>query len=326
MRRFVWTVSLGVVFVCCIANPGWGQGYKPTRPVEVVVHTDPGGGSDVFARAILDMLEKEKLLPQRMNVANKTGGSGVTAMAYLAEKKGDDHTIGFFTNTWLATPLTRKEAKVTIDQLTPVVRLILEPMIAVVKADAPYKNMNDFVAAAKKNPGKLNQSGGSVTAQEALYRLLIQKSTGAQWNFISFPGGGERISNLLGGNVQLLMAQPQEISEHIRSGGVRVIAVLGDKRLAGFPNVPSTKEQGIDIPTLDQARGVLAPPGVAKEVVQYWEDLFGRFVKTASWKKYLADNQLEDAFLKSQEVAGFWRKQTDLLRNLLQEAGVKVAR
>ena len=326
MRRVFWTVSLVVVFVCWFANPTWGQGYKPARPVEVVVHTDPGGGSDIFARAIVDMLEKEKLLPQRMNVLNKPGGSGATAMAYLAEKKGDDHTIGFFTNTWLVVPLTRKEAMVTIDQLTPVTRLVLEPMIVVVKADAPYKNMNDFIEAAKKNPGKLNQSGGSVTAQEALFRLVIQKATGTQWNFISFPGGGERISNLLGGNVQILMAQPQEITEHIRSGSMRVIGVFGDKRLAGFPKVSTLKEQGFDIPPLDQARGVLAPPGVSKEVVLYWEDLLGRFVKTPSWKKYLTDNQLEDAFLKGQDVAGFWKKQTDVLRNLLQEAGVKLAR
>ncbi|HWP60880.1 MAG TPA: tripartite tricarboxylate transporter substrate binding protein [Candidatus Acidoferrales bacterium] len=324
MRRTAWAIALMVL--CSYAAPGWAQGFKPARPVEAVVHTDPGGGSDVFARAIADMLEKEKLLPQRMNVLNKPGGSGATAMAYLIEKKGDDHTIGFFTNTWLVVPLTRKEAKVTIHELTPIARLVLEPMIAVVKADAPYKSMTDFVEAAKKNPGKLSQSGGSVTAQEALYRLVIQKATGAQWNFISFPGGGERISNLLGGNVQLLMAQPQEISEHIRSGSVRVIAVLGDKRLAGFPNVSTTKEQGLNIPTLDQARGVLAPPGVSREVVQYWEGVLGKFVKTESWKKYLADNQLEDAFLRSQELAAFWTKQTELLRGLLQEAGVKLVR
>jgi putative tricarboxylic transport membrane protein len=165
-----------------------------------------------------------------------------------------------------------------------------------------------------------------VTAPEALYRLLIQKSAGAEWNFISFPGGGERISNLLGGNVQLLMAQPQEITEYIRSGSLRLIATVGEKRLAAFPNVPTLKEQGIDISTLDQARGVLAPPETSKEVVQYWETLMGKFVKTASWKKYLTDNQLEDAYLKSRELAGFWKKQTDLLRGVLQEAGVKVAR
>jgi len=309
-----------------LLSPVWGQGFKPSRPVEVVVHTNPGGGSDVFARAIAEMVDRERLLSHRMAVANKSGGSGATAMAYLAEKKGDDHTIGFFTNTWMVTSLTRKEAKVTINDLTPVVRLILEPMIAVVKADSPYGGMKDFVEAAKKNPGKLNQSGGSPGAPEDLYRLLIQKTTGAKWNFISFPGGGERISNLLGGNVQLLMAQPQEIGEHIRSGGMRVIASMTERRLADLPNVPTIGEQGLDVPILDQARGVLAPPGTAGGVVRYWEDLFGRLVQTQSWKKYVAENQLEEAYLKSREVGEFWKKQGDLLRSLLQEAGVKVAR
>jgi putative tricarboxylic transport membrane protein len=315
-----------VVIAILVATTAWAQAFKPTRPIEVVVHTAPGGGSDLFARAIAEMVDKEKLLPYRMAVANKSGGSGATAMAYLAEKKGDDHTIGFFTNTWIVTSLTRKEATVTINDLTPVARLILEPMIAVVKADAPHKGIKDFVEAAKKEPGKLNQSGGSVGAPEDLYRLLIQKATGAKWNFISFPGGGERISNLLGGNVQLLMAQPQEIGEHIRSGGMRVIASMTEKRLEAFPNVPTVREQGIDIPILDQARGVLAPPGTGREVVQYWEDLFGRLVKSQSWKKYVAENQLEDAYLRSRELGDFWKKQSDLLRTLLKEAGVKVAR
>lgn len=327
MRRKSFCLSVvTVITAILLASTASGQGFKPSRPIEVVVHTNPGGGSDVFARAIAEMVDKEKLLPYRMAVANKSGGSGATAMAYLAEKKGDDHTIGFFTNTWIVTSLTRKEANVTISDLTPVARLILEPMVVVVKADAPYKGIKDFVEAAMKNPGKLNQAGGSVGAPEDLYRLLIQKATGAKWNFVSFPGGGERISNLLGGNVQLLMAQPQEISEHIRSGGMRVIASMTEKRLAAFPNVATASEQGVDVPILDQARGVLAPPGTAKEVVQHWEDLFGRLVKTQGWKRYLTENQLEEALLKGREVGEFWTKQSSLLRTLLQEAGVKVAR
>jgi len=139
-----------------LSSPAAGQGYKPSRPTEIVVHSALGGGSDVFARAVIEMIEQEKLLPQRMQIVNKTVGAGLEAMGYLAEKKGDDHTIGIFTNTWVATPLTSKEAKYTVKDLTPLVRLVLEPTIAVVNASSPYKNMNDFVEAAKKNPGSLN--------------------------------------------------------------------------------------------------------------------------------------------------------------------------
>ncbi|MBI4525598.1 MAG: tripartite tricarboxylate transporter substrate binding protein [Deltaproteobacteria bacterium] len=304
----------------------WGQGFKPSKPIEAVVHTDPGGGSDIFARAIAEMVEKEKILPQRMHVLNKAGGSGLVMMAYLAEKKAETHTIGFSTNTQVVTPLTRKEAKYTTRDLTPIARLVLEPSIVVVKADSPYKTFRDFLEAAKKNPGTLKMSGGSVTSVENLFRLLIQKATGAKWDFISFPGGGERISNLLGGNVQLMMPQPAEVSEHIRGGNLRVIAALTEKRMEAFPNVPTIKEDGINVPILVQARGVLAPPGIAPDVVSYWEGAFGRLVKAAAWKKYLKENQLEDGYLGSGQFRDFLDRQTDLFRSVLQEAGVKVAR
>src|SRR5438034_8640416 len=90
------------------------QGFKPTKAVEVVVHTGPGGGSDLLARAVAGMMEKERLLPVRMQVVNKTGGGGAVAAAYLAEKAGEQNTIGFFTGVWLTGPLTTAEAKVTL--------------------------------------------------------------------------------------------------------------------------------------------------------------------------------------------------------------------
>jgi putative tricarboxylic transport membrane protein len=99
----------------------------------------PGGGSDVFARAVFEMVQKEKLLPLPVRVVNKTEGASVEALSYMMEKPSDDHTLAIFTNTWVATPLTSKSAKYTAKDLTPLVRLVLEPTIAVVRADSPYK-------------------------------------------------------------------------------------------------------------------------------------------------------------------------------------------
>ena len=227
------------------------------------------------------MLQKEKLISQRMQVVNKSGGGSAVAMSYLAEKKGDPHTIGFFTGVWVTNPLTTTEATVTVKDLTPIVRLMLEPAVVAVKADSPYKNMKDFIEAAKKSPNQLRQSGGSVTGRDNLMRLLIQKATGTQWTYISFPSGGERLSNLLGGHVQMMVIEPQEAGEQIRAGNLRVIASLTEKRLPSMPNVPTIKEQGIDVTIIPQARGVLAPPAVSKEVVQYWEGVFDRFAQSA---------------------------------------------
>jgi putative tricarboxylic transport membrane protein len=302
------------------------QEFKPSKQIEAVVHTGPGGGSDLLARAIAELLQKEKLITQRMQVVNKPGGGPAVAMSYLAEKKGETHTIGFFTGVWVTNPLTTAEATVTVKDLTPIVRLVLEPAVIAVKADSPYKNMKDFIDAAKKNPKQLAQSGGTITSRDNLMRLLIQKSTGTQWNFISFPSGGERISNLLGGHVQMMVIEPQEAGEQIRAGNLRVIASLTEKRLASLPNVPTLKEQGVDVPLIPQARGVVAPPGVSREVVQYWEGVFDRFDKTATWKQYLEQNQFEEGYLKGLPLSKFFDDLTVQMRDVLKEAGAKVVR
>lgn len=302
------------------------RGFEPTKAVEAVVHTAAGGGSDIFARAIADIMQKEKLVPQRLQVINKPGGGSAVAMSYLAEKKGDHHTLGFFTGVWVTNPLTSKEATVTIKELTPIVRLVLEPAVVAVKADSPYKSMKDFVEDAKKKPGQLRQSGGSVTGRDNLVRLVIEKATGAKWVYVSFPGGGERIANLLGGHVQMMVMEPQEAGEHIKAGNLRVIAAVTEKRLPSFPDVPTIKEQGIDVPIIPQARGVLAPPGTGDDVVKYWDGVFGRFVKTPAWKKYLSDNQLEDGYLAGAAVTKFFDGLTVQMREVLKEAGVKIVR
>jgi putative tricarboxylic transport membrane protein len=300
--------------------------WKPTKPIEFIVHTGPGGGGDVLARFIAQAVEKEKLSPVRMQVNNKPGGGGLTAMNYVVEKKGDAHAIAIFTGVWLTNPLTQTEAKVTIKDMTPVVRLVLEPAVIVVKADAPYKTLKDFIDAAKKNPGQLKQSGGSITSRDNVIRQLMMKNTGANWTFISFPGGGERIAALLGGHVNMMVIEPQEAGEHIRAGNMRVLAQVSEARLPGFPNVPTVKEAGLDIPNVPQVRGIVAPPGIPADAVAYYEDLFGRLVKTATWKKYLDDQQFQDGFQRHEELSQFMDQFTDRMRGILKEAGAKVVR
>ena len=320
LNHLALSILLAMFFTGC------AQTFQPTRPIDLVVHSAPGGGSDVFAREIVAMAAKEKLLTQPIRVVNKIAGASLEAMEYLVDKQGDDHTIAVFTNTWVATPLTSAKAKYSVKDLTPIVRLVLEPTIAVVNAKSPYRSMNDFVAAAKQNPDTLKQAGGSVTAIESLTGLLLQSATGAKWTFVPTPAVKDRIANLLSGSVQILIPQPQDVNEHIAAGRLRPIAALTEKRLTVLPQVPTIKEQGIDVPIIANARGILAPPSLSKEAVTFWEDFFARLTQTASWKKYLADNQVEDVFIKSAGLGPFFDEQTKLMRSVLQQAGVKLAR
>jgi len=155
---------------------------------------------------------------------------------------------------------------------------------------------------------------------------LIQRATGAKWSFISTPAVKDRIANILAGNVQIIIPQPQDVNEYIIAGKLRPIAALTEKRLAALPDVPTIKEQGISMSIIANARGFLAPPGISKEVVGFWEDFFAGLIRTASWKKYLEENQVENVFLNSRDLAPFLDEQITLMRSVLQEAGVKIER
>ena len=133
-------VSAALLSLLCIGGYAHAQ-WKPTKTVEMIVHTGPGGGSDLLARAIATMLEKEKLLPVRMQVLNRAGGNGAVAAAAIAERKDDPHTIGLVTSVWIAGPLTSSEAKVTLHDLKPVAGLLMDPAVFAVRADSPYKTL-----------------------------------------------------------------------------------------------------------------------------------------------------------------------------------------
>ena len=300
--------------------------WKPTKTLEVIVHTAPGGGNDLLARAVAQMLEKEKLLPVRMQVINKPGGNGAVAAAALSEKKGESNTLGFITSVWIANPLTTSEAKVTLQDLTPVANLLREPAMFAVRADSPYKTLKDFIEAARAKPGELKQSGGSVTSRDNIIRQTLQTSTGTKWAFVSFQGGGERLAALLGGHVDMMVIEPQEAGEQIRAGKLRVLAQLADKPLPSYPNVPTLKQAGYDVVATPQIRAVVAPPGMPKEALAYYEDLFLKLSQTASWKKYVEDYQLEDSYSTGTDLGKSIAQIEKDMRTQFQLAGMKLVR
>jgi putative tricarboxylic transport membrane protein len=322
--RGLRAVALSIA-AAALALPAAAQ-WKPTKPVDLIVHTGPGGGSDLLARAMVTMIEKEKLVPVRINVINKPGGNGAVAAAALVDKKGDPNTIGLITSVWIAGPLTSAEAKITVHDLKPIAQLMLEPAVIVVRADSPYKTVKDFIDAAKANPGALKQSGGSVTSRDNIVRLSLQHATGAKWAYVSFQGGGERLAALLGGHVDIMVIEPQEAGEQVRAGKLRVLAQLTQTRLPGWADIPTLKEAGYDVQTTPQIRAVVAPPEQPADASAYWEKTFDALRKSESWKKYIRDNQLEEHFTGGAELKKAMLDIERQLKEVYTQAGIKTVR
>src|SRR5437016_6660721 len=325
MNRRHLLAGAGSILTVAAFDPAWAE-FKPARPIEFVVHGGPGSGNDVFARALISIIDQEKLAPVRMQVANKVGGGSTAASAYVVGKRGDPHVIACWTNVWITDTLVQEAATNRLKDMTPIARLVVEPALVGVKADSPLKSLRDFLKAAKEKPGALKPSGCSITSRENVVRQLLMKVTGARWAFISFPSGGERIAALLGGHVDMMIVDPSEAGEQVRAGKLRTIAQVSDKRLAGFPDVPTLQDAGFDIPQVPQMRGILGSPGMSGDAVSYYEDLFLKVSRTPTWQKFLAESYFDGEVLKAAELKAFLAKFEVQLRDILKEAGAKIVR
>jgi len=195
-----------------------------------------------------------------------------------------------------------------------------------VRADKPWKTAKDFFDAAKANPGKLKQSGGSISGRDNTTRHLLMKASGAEWQFISMKSGGERVAALLGGHVDMYIMEPSEAIEQIRAGKVRVLATLMKKRIPSLADVPTITEQGYNVPEVPQARGFVGPPGMAPDVKAYYVGLFDKLHASKEWAGFVTENQYEDGYMTGAALDKFVDEYTQTMRGILKEAGIKLVR
>ena len=294
----------------------------PNKPVLFITHSGPGGGMDTMLRRITDIMVKEKLVSQQMRVENVQGGSGAKAMTTLVKRKGDDHVLAGMTSVWVAAPLISPDVKVSYKDMTTIALLGLDPNLVVVRADSPFKTMKELLDFAKANPNKVKQAGASVTSTPNFDRLAIAEATGAMWDYVAFPSGGEAITAVLGGHVNLVIGQPADMGGHLKAGALRALASFSESRLGGYPNVPTLRELGITARVgRGTVRGIVAPPDIPASSVQYWEDVLRKLTKTQGYQQLSSEIELFPKFLTGKEFKQFLDEETESLTKSLARLG-----
>ncbi|HEU5287777.1 MAG TPA: tripartite tricarboxylate transporter substrate binding protein [Candidatus Limnocylindria bacterium] len=295
--------------------------WNPTKDVELVVQAAAGGGSDIFARKIADVLTKEKLSAKPINVVNKPGGSGAVAYAYIKQKQADPHFIATVTLSYLTTPLSNTSAGYTYSELSNIAILAVDDFVAVVKDDASYKTLKDIVDAAKsKGPKQIKVGGTQVGSSDSIIPALIEQATGVQFNYITFQSGGEVNAALLGGTVDFAIANPAEALSLVQGKKLRAVASFSPEPLKGW-TATTAKSQGIDV-IWEQFRGITAPGGLKEIEQKYWADALEKMTKTADWAKYLDDNTLRPVFKKGADAKKYLDDQNTMLKTVLTKLGV----
>jgi putative tricarboxylic transport membrane protein len=321
MSRLTMTAATVAVLALVVTGCGPGSASASGQPsrTEAVVHTGPGGGSDVFAREVIKLMQQNKVISSNWPVRNVTEGSGIGAMSYVIGKRGHNDTIAAITPTWLVTPLTLKGSAVSISDLQPIAGLLVEPQVMAVRADSPYHTARDFTNAAKQN-SNLVQVGGSVTATDSLTGKALQAQAGAKWKFLSFSDSGQRIASLLRGDAQMMIGSTGDFSEQVRAGKLRVVAVVGAQPLSTFPQVTTLKQQGFQVDQLpEEFRGFVGPQGMPADALTYYQNVLGKLVKTKAWQDYAKQNGDITQFMNAADFGKFLSTQNTAMTALVKQ-------
>ena len=286
------------------ALPAGAQGWKPERPVELIVTCQPGCGPDLAARTIQRIWQEHRIVPVPAVVVNKAGGGGSVAFGYLHQKPGDGHAVvlsgaGPVVNTIMGRGVGYKD-------ITPLAMMAAEYVGIAVRADSPFRSGREIIDALKKDPqavvfGISNRLGNANHQAIALPLKLEGIAPGKARNVV-FQSGANSIAALLGGHVQAVPASIGLWVSPVKSGQARLIAVSAPRRMGGdFSQVPTWREQGVDA-VISVWRMITAPPGLTPAQAAFWRDALKRTTESPEWKRDLERNYQSDEFLAGAEL------------------------
>ncbi|BBX69695.1 Bug family tripartite tricarboxylate transporter substrate binding protein [Mycolicibacterium psychrotolerans] len=312
-------VVAALLLSACGVTRGEDTGLHRLR---MMVPNSPGGGYDLTARTAVKIMEDDKITG-RVEVFNVIGAGGTVAMARLMNEKGNGDLMMMMGLGVVGATFTNG-SKARASDATALAKMVEEQEGILVPADSPFKTVADFVAAWKADPAKVTLGGGSSPGgPDHLFPMETAKAVGVdptKVNFVSYDGGGDLLTALLGNKIAAGTSGLGEYVDQIESGQVRVLAVSGDKRVEGV-DAPTLKEAGIDL-IFTNWRGVLAPPGISEEdraaMVKVLEELHA----TEAWKEALVKNGWSDAFMTGQPFEEFLEAQDRRVETTLTDLGL----
>jgi len=257
----------------------------PTKEVQIIIPWAAGGATDLIFRALA--ATTGKYLGKAVIVVNRPGGGSAVGYTEGAQAKPDGYTL-----TSAVTPLTILPHQVTTaftyKSFEPVINVVSDPSMFLVRADSQWKSLKEFLDYAKKNPDMITVGNSGAGGGVHLVALAFEKAAGVKFNHIPFAGGGPSVTAILGGHIHAVSVSPPEGIEHVKAGKLKIIALFSEKRFELFPDVPTVKEQGIDF-VMGMWRGLVAPKGTPADVIKKLHDAFKQGMDDPVFKKNAKD-------------------------------------
>jgi len=319
-RGLMGGAAVAAAAVALVAPGVASADWQPTRPVEFVIQTSPGGGSDTYARLWIGIIEKYGLSPVPITPVNMPGGAGAVSMAYMAGQRGDPHYITPTLNSLVTTALQQPiPVMFPSEDLTPIAKMLMDPFWLVTNP-ANIGSWEEFVERCQNE--RLTSVGTGSRSEDEIQINLIRAAADCQeFRYVPAGGGGEVASQVAGGHIDFNVNQPAEALPHYPERLIPIVQFVPERDPA-FPDVPThweleigtdkevtegtTYAEMLDIVTgLHQMRGVMGPPEMPAEAVAWYEDMFRQVFETQDWQDFMVNNAMSPVFMTAEEYGEF---------------------
>jgi tripartite-type tricarboxylate transporter receptor subunit TctC len=283
----------------------------PSKNIRLVVPFGAGGGTDAVGRTLAN--SAKDILGQNISIMNRTGGAGAVGMSFGAQQRADGYTLTVVTREIASLPqmgLMRH----TADDFRLIRLVNLDPAVVLVAADSPYNTINDLIKEAKEKPGSVKFAS---TAAPNFYLMSLEKDQDIKLNAIPYNGASEAIPAVLGHHTDVTMVTPGEAIAQLRSGQLKALGVMSEERIQYIPDVPTLKEQGIDVVT-GTWRGIGAPKDTPDAVIEKLGAAFDEAMASEEFKSFMAKGAMTIHNLDDKAFTTFVSEDTKSLTELIK--------
>lgn len=317
--RWVAVCAVACLAVSLAAPPLAAQEKYPNRPIDFVVPWGTGGGADSMARQVGTL--SQPFLGVALPISNVPGASGNTGLAQVLNAKPDGYTIAVYIADTLATIPTGL-ARHKVDDFEWLARTQVADSFLFVKSDSPFRTVQELFKHAQANPGKLRVASTGFGSVDDVTVLYLGKK-GYTMTTVPYPKPGERYAATLGGHTEVLYEQAGDVQQYVKAGQLKPLIIFAEKRHPAFPDVPSSKELGLEI-FLPQFRGIVARKGTPPERVQALGEAFGKALATPGWKKFADEWYIRpDSYMGPDKFGPWAASEAAILDRFVKEFGIR---
>jgi putative tricarboxylic transport membrane protein len=324
-RLVILALSAALAMIAA-APPAFAQkSWKPDRPIEIIVGTDPGSGFDRTARLLQRIWQTDHLVEQPVTVVNKAGGFGAIGWAYMNQRGKSGNVVAIISPLLLTNNITGN-MELSYRDVAPLALLEDEEIAFAVYNDSAIKTGKDFIDKLQHDPSSISVGVSGIGGQNHVALALVAQAAGdidvAKLKVISFAGSGDVTTSVMGGHVESTASPASTIAPQVQAGRLRAIGISSEQRIGGaLADVPTWREQGVDA-AFSNWRGVIGPKGMTPEQIQYWDGVLAKTVETQEWKDEVQRSQLTDHYLASHEAGEFLAAENDKLVGIMRKLGL----